>query len=242
MLSLLSLGLNPIASNAQPVEPNQRPVAQVVVVARDMTLQSACSLQVNKVSIACPQGTVVGTFVVTEAEAKTRGENYIRYTGNKAKDNAAIDALIKTAGQKYAATRNKALSAIFQSVLPKTACGGSSFVAGSYTASNFDSPQPKIGYSIQYSLGYYNGICNRIAVASSNTYFITSGSNAYLYATAFNRDAGDLSNGFYPGCANIPHTSNYPTTLNGYQGYNFTDEVSSCDIWNHRAYGYASLY
>lgn len=218
----------------------------MVVVARDITAESDCRWSINGHDLPCLPGTVIGDFVVPRSEAVATGESFVVYTGDRARDDPAIQKLMSAASARYA-TQNKEDSTLQESTLSvMSACGCNvpCSASGSYTASNFPgTPQPRIGYTAYYTVGYLNGVCNWVQVTRSETRFISTGASAaYLEFTSFNRNGGDPYNGWYPGCANIPHTSNYSTPMGGYTGYNFTNQVQSdCNWFIRRAYGYVPL-
>ncbi len=237
----------PITSSpalAKPVssDPTHKTIVpgQFAGVVRDITAEADCHQAINGVNIPCRAGSVVGSTIIPRSEVR-KGERYIVYSGNMAKDNAAMQHLMAEIGPQFAANAK-----VPNAVTPALACGVTASASGSYTATIFDGiTKPRIGYSLHFYLGYQNGVCNRVYITDSETHLISAGTSAtYLEATSFNSRPGDLSGGWYPGCASLPHTSPYPAPnyLSGNSGYAFTDQVQSdCNWFIHRAYGYITL-
>lgn len=173
-------------------------LTQVVTVVRDMTRQADCSLQINDNPLVCPDGTVVGDFRVTKAEAKAKGEAYVVRGSNATDYHAAVDRLIDAVHERYKARPGNGSVSPFRAI---GVCGAVNVASGSYMAANFPSPQPRIGYEVRYFL---SPNCTAVELRYVDTYWVATGSAAHVLRMTY--DGNQLPIG--GDCLDIPNQTN----------------------------------
>lgn len=203
-----------------------------VVVVRDMTQASNCKTSRGE---NCVEGSVLGTFHVSESEAQANGEEFVKFSGDTVKGKAETKKLFANLSAKFAAKYSKQ-KAVSRGVSPMS-CGYGNSDGGSFTAFNFSSPQPVIGYTVDYNVTFGSSSCNQLTVIGAQTRFVTSGSSAYFGGATLNSGAG-----YATSCpVNIPNYSSF--TLRGSTADLYGHFVESgCAFWDHTASGYVYLY